>query len=204
MEPVPITSQPQKPTKPEQHAHILGVFEEMSRTHGPRSVVMGELAKTLGMSTKTLYKTFPKKKHLVAALLEKWAAELLENQSKRISDGLVPQKRIEIAAIEWLEQTSQFSEVFWKQLERDFPDAYAIYEKERREFLSRSRSNLSNSIREGLNPDLALSNLLAIIGNTSNPHLCDKLNMTRKDAMIQAVSLWAKGALKIEAQVQGE
>lgn len=208
MEPVPIpsqpesSSQPKKPAKPEQHAHILSAFEEMSRTHGPRSVVMGELAKTLGMSTKTLYKSFPKKKQLVAALMEKWSAELLANQSQRISEGMVPQKRIEVAAVEWLEQTSQFSEVFWSQLERDFPDAYAIYEKERREFLNRARTNLANSICDDLNPDLALSNLLAIIGNSSNPHLCDRLNLTRKDAMIQAVELWAKGALKVEARIQ--
>ena len=203
MEPVSITPPPsasavssKNEERARQNAHILSVFEEMSRTHGPRSVVMGELAKTLGMSTKTLYKNFPKKKHLVSALMEKWSAELLDKQNNRINQGMTPKDRITDASVDWLNQTSQFSEIFWAQLERDFPDAFKVYEEGRRVFFDRSRKNLTNSIREELNADLALSNLLAVIANSTNQKLCTQLNITRKDAVVDAVDLWAKGALK--------
>jgi len=176
---------------------ILAAFEAQACTVGPRSVVMAELVRELGISTKTLYRHFPSKADIVTALMQSWAHSWIERQHLRIQIGLDPRSRIEQAAMHWLDHTSAFSDQFWLQLERDFPDAYTIYRGEYAAFLQRSRQNLTAVIRPELNPDLALSNLMALIAQASARSLCEQLNMTRKDAMLEAIDLWARGALDI-------
>lgn len=174
---------------------VLAAFEAQARTVGPRGVVMAELVRELGISTKTLYRHFHTKADIVAALMQSWAQAWIEQQHLRMQIGLDPRSRIEQAAIHWLDHTSAFSDQFWLQLERDFPQAYVIYQSEYAAFLERSRQNLKGMIRAELNPDLALSNLMALIAHASDRDLCEQLNITRKDALLEAIDLWACGAL---------
>jgi AcrR family transcriptional regulator len=196
----PVAAEDRTETKVETKAdamkqRILVAFEAQARTIGPRGVVMAELVRELGISTKTLYRHFPTKANIVAALMQSWAQAWIEQQHLRMQVGLDPRSRIEQAAIHWLDHTSTFSDQFWLQLERDFPEAYVIYQSEYASFLERSRQNLAGMIRAGLNSDLALSNLMALIAHASDRNLCDQLNMTRKDALLEAIDLWACGAL---------
>ncbi|MGZ5141626.1 MAG: TetR/AcrR family transcriptional regulator, partial [Burkholderiales bacterium] len=56
--------------------------------HGFRSVTMDDLARELGMSKKTLYGSFPSKKHLVqAAILDKFSELDLERITSRPSSS---------------------------------------------------------------------------------------------------------------------
>lgn len=175
---------------------ILQCFERQARTIGPRGVVIAELVKELGISTRTLYRVFANKSEIVEALMKSWAAQWLDRQNEGLEAGLDPRRRIERAALNWLEHHSRFSEQFWLQLQRDFPAAHLIYEREYQLFLERSRVNLTPEIRFGLNPDLALSSLMAMIANAGDSDRCDQLNITRRDALVEVVDLWARGALQ--------
>src|SRR5688500_12199962 len=48
-------------------------FSARARKSSPRAVVMADLARDLGISTKTLYRLFPSKADLMRRLLERWA-----------------------------------------------------------------------------------------------------------------------------------
>ena len=175
---------------------ILIAFEEQAAIAGPRQVSMAGLSGQLGISTRTLYRHFPGKSELVTALMHRWASEWFDFQKSGLEQGLSPRLRIERTALDWLRHTSRFSSCFWQELERDFPQAYAVYRDEYQGYLLRSRNNLLGSIRKGLRPELALNNLMLLIQACRDQRRCDQLNITREDALRDSIALWAQGALE--------
>jgi len=127
-----------------------------------------------------------------------WSEHWLSLQQRGFSDGLGPKQRIETIAVNWVEHMGRFSEQFWVQLERDFPEAFEVHQQQYQSFLERSRQNLLALIREDLNPDLALSTLMNMINHAIDSQLCDQLNLTRKNALLQVIDLWAQGAFRRE------
>jgi len=178
---------------------ILDIFERQAKTVGPKRVVIAELVRELGISTKTLYRLFPNKSEMVTAMMQRHAHRRSLSQQQGLDQGRGPRARIECMALEWLEYTSQFSEQFWVQLERDFPEAHTIFTRQQRIFLQRSQENLSSAIREGLNTDVALTMLLEMIVKSTDTEYCERLNITRRDALSQAINIWSVGALREEA-----
>ena len=174
---------------------ILKGFQLLAHDTGPKGVVMAELVAVLGISTKTLYRCFPNKTQLVTALIHSWANEQRQQQQTRMQSTLTPRERIVEAALNWMEHFGQFSGVFWLQLERDFPEAHALYQQEYDDFIERARQNLTAFVKPSLNADLALSALMALLNHADNIQLCDQLNLTRKVATTQMINLWADGAL---------
>ena len=177
---------------------ILKAFEGQARVVGPRGVIISELVSELGISTKTLYRHFDNKEHIVYELMTSWSEHWLSLQQRGFSDGLSPKQRIETIAVNWVEHMGRFSEQFWQQLERDFPEAFEIHQQQYQAFLERSRQNLVALIREDLNPDLALSTLMSMINHAIDSQLCDQLNLTRKNALLQVIDLWTQGAFRRE------
>jgi len=177
-------------------ARILAEFERQASTSGPKGVSMAELARSLGISTKTLYRHFSNKVELVTALMESWEQTWSRRQQDNIKHARPPQERIRDSALRWMEHTSQFSPLFWLQIEKDFPEAHRLYQEGHTNFLERARQNLTPYIRDDLEPTLALAGLMALITQASDNTLCDHLNITRRDAVTQSVHLWASGALK--------
>jgi len=179
---------------------ILKAFEGQARLVGPRRVIISELVSELGISSKTLYRHFDNKEQIVYELMTTWSEHWLSLQQRGFSDGLGPKQRIETIAVNWVEHIGRFSEQFWLQLERDFPEAFKVYQQQYHAFLERSRQNLVAHIRKDLNPDLALSTLMSMINHVTNSQLHDQLNLTRKDALLQVIDLWAQGAFRQELQ----
>jgi len=177
---------------------ILKTFEDQARVAGPRGVIISELVSELGISSKTLYRHFDNKEHIVYELMTVWSEHWLSLQQLGFSKGLTPKQRIETIAVNWVEHMGRFSEQFWLQLERDFPEAFEIHQQQYQGFLERSRQNLQALIREDLNPDLALSTLMSMINHAADSQLCDRLNLTRKNALLQLIDLWTKGAFRRE------
>ncbi len=175
---------------------ILDIFERQARTVGPKRVVMAELVRELGISTKTLYRLFPNKAEMVTAMMQRHAEKRSLRQQEGLDRGLGPRARIECMAIEWLEYTSQFSEQFWLQLERDFPKAHEIFTRQQRKFLKRSQENLTSAIRQGLNADIALTMLLEMIVKSTDAEYCERHNVTRREVLAQAIEIWSLGALR--------
>jgi AcrR family transcriptional regulator len=184
------------PNKADADRHrILVAFERRASVAGPRAVVIAELVRGLGISTRTLYRLFPNKAAMVDALMVSWAQLWAERQQQGLEEGLGPRQRIEYAALNWLEHSSKFSEEFWLQLQRDFPAAHQIYQNEYAAFLERSRENLSPAVRPDLNPDLALLTLMTMIDGAADSKRCEQLNITPRDATLQIIDIWASGAL---------
>jgi len=174
---------------------ILTGFEAMARDAGPKGVIMTELVSQLGISTKTLYRCFPNKSQLVTELIRSWSIEQKEHQQRRIDSTMTPRDRIVEASLNWLEHYGQFSAGFWLQLERDYPQAQAMYQREYDEFIERSRQNLTPFVKPQLNADLALSGLMVLLDHAGSMEICEQLDITRKTAITQMVNLWADGAL---------
>ncbi|MBW2315424.1 MAG: TetR/AcrR family transcriptional regulator [Deltaproteobacteria bacterium] len=84
-----------------QRQRILKAFEERARANGPRGVVMAELARDLGISTRTLYQHFASKAELVHEILGRWAVEVDADQARRLTSKESLQERmIDVAAQE--------------------------------------------------------------------------------------------------------
>ncbi len=177
---------------------ILAAFERQARVVGPRGVIISELVAELGISSKTLYRHFDTKDHIVRELMTAWSDRWFTLQQRGLTDGLGPKQRIETIALNWVEHLGRFSEQFWLQLERDFPEAYQVYQQQYKTFLERSRHNLVEVVREGLSPDLALSTLMSMITHATDAQVCDQLNLTRKNALLQVIDLWTQGAFRQE------
>jgi len=175
---------------------ILDAFSEGSRSRGPRNVVMAELARDLGISTRTLYQHFPSKADLVASLMDRWADAVEREQQQTIGNGRSPYEQMLEAASGWLEGQCAFSPAFWSQLERDFPDAFARFQAHLRRILEAGRQNLLPFIREDLDKDLALMLMQASLRAASEPERCDRLGISRQEAVRQAIEVWVRGTLR--------
>lgn len=175
---------------------VLEAFAERARVRGPRGVVMVELARELGMSTKTLYQHFPSKSELVNALMEDWARKLAEEQQARFQARQTVVDHLSEVAAQWIENGSRFAPVFWIEIARDFPEAHEIYQKELREALARARRWLEPLLRPEMDPRIALRMLLAAIEAVSDPAHCERLRISRSEAAKQAIQIWARGAIR--------
>ncbi|HKJ25141.1 MAG TPA: TetR/AcrR family transcriptional regulator [Myxococcota bacterium] len=178
-----------------QRDRILEAFETRARADGPRAVVMAELARDLGISTRTLYQHFGSKAELVEEVLGRWAAEMDADQAERLqSAGSVEARMIE-AATGWIEGQDRFSEAFWQQVSADFPEATRVLSDQVRKSLGVAREQVARELHHGLDVDLALSLLKGAIRHALDPHRCDRLGISRQEAVRQSVELWCRGAL---------
>ena len=179
-------------------ARVLAVFEQHARTVGPRNVVISQLVSEVGISSKTLYRLFDNKAHIVAALIDSWADVWFAKREQGLNEGLQPKQRIELLITQWMDHIGRFSAEFWLQLERDFPEAHAVYQEHYQLFMAYSRRSLLDTVREDLNADLALSTLMVMIRHASEQTVSERCDMTRRSALRAVIDLWATGALKKE------
>jgi len=175
---------------------ILDAFTEGARSAGPRNVVMAELARELGISTRTLYQHFPSKADLVSALMERWADGLHADHLARTASGQSPYEQMLAAAEGWLQGQCAFSTSFWAQLERDFPEAFARYQERLRHVLDAGRAHLMPYIREDLDKELALALMQASLRVAADPERCDRLGLSRQEAVRQALEAWVRGTMR--------
>lgn len=175
---------------------ILNAFSHRAREAGIRGVVMIELARDLGMSSRTLYRVFPSKADLVHAMVMDWMRRFEAVQSERIAEGEGAVGRVLVALGGWLDFTARFHPSFWSELARDYPEAHALYQSKVRGYLRAGRDLLEPQLRPGLQPDLVFGQLMRSIEHASNPARCEKLGITRLQAVVQVVGVWARGALR--------
>jgi AcrR family transcriptional regulator len=175
---------------------ILDAFTEGARTSGPRNVVMAELARDLGISTRTLYQHFPSKADLVASLMDRWADEVQAEHEKRTASDRSPYEQMLAAAEGWLEGQCGFSESFWAELERDFPAAFGRFQGRLRGILDAGREHLMPFIRDDLDKDLAFALMQASLRAAADPERCDRLGLSRREAVRQALEVWVRGTMR--------
>lgn len=179
-----------------QRRHILDTFIRLVKVEGLRSVSMLSLATTLGISTKTLYRHFPSKSELIQAVVEANDARFNEYRNQWLDTGMDAHQRILLGALAWLEVREGLSEQFWHELERDHVEVHKLFEQRLASFLERSRELLRPEIRAELNAEHALLLLWRTINEIPQHAACEKLGLTRKQALTQAIDIWARGSLK--------
>ena len=188
----------------QQRLQILHTFIRMVKAEGLRAVSMLNLATNLGISTKTLYRHFPAKSELVHAIVLVNAMRFNENRTRRLISGENPHQRILAASLEWLELRNELGEWFWHELQRDFSAVHSLYEQNLTSFLERAAALLRSEIRDGLNADYAMSILWKTINAVPTYEECEKLGLTRNEALIQSIDIWARGSLKLYQKPSAE
>ncbi len=181
----------------QQRLHILDTFIRMVKVDGLRAVSMLSLSKHLGISTKTLYRHFSSKSDLIKAVMLLNDARFNENRTRRILSGENQHQRIVAASLEWFELRNELGEWFWHELQRDYPDVYTLFEQNLKFFLDRAAALLRPEIRTELNADYAMSVLWRAINEVPTYDECEKLGLSRRDALVQAIDIWARGSLKM-------
>jgi len=177
-----------------QRHRILEAFEERAARNGPRDVVMAELARDLGISTRTLYQQFGSKAEIVREVLERWAAE--HDDEPGAPPGGSVQGRVMEATERWVRGQDRFSTEFWRQIHRDYPEARRALADRIERSQERMREHLAPHLRPEVNVDLALSLLRRSLGHALDPERCNGLGLSRQEAVRQTVSLWCRGALR--------
>jgi AcrR family transcriptional regulator len=181
----------------QQRQRILDTFVKLVKVDGLRAVSMMSLAKTLGISTKTLYKHFSGKTELIQAVVELNDARFNENRARRILTGENAHQRILSASIEWFELRSGLGDWFWHELQRDYSSVYSLFEQRLETFLESSAAILRPQICAELNADYAMSILWKAINEVPSHEECQKFGLSRKDALTQSIDIWARGSLKM-------
>lgn len=183
---------------------VLAAFESRAARLGIKAVVMADLAADLRMSTKTLYRLYPTKRDLVAALVREWIRVLTEEQEARINAADNPVDRIKAAAHASLDQVDRFCPTFWSDLARDYPDQHAEYRAAIGAAFDRAAAWIETALRPGVSMAVAGPLLVGSIRQAADPELCDRAGVTRRASVDTAVEIWARGALANLSTVPSE
>jgi AcrR family transcriptional regulator len=175
---------------------ILDEFEARASQRGIRAVVMSELARDLGISTKTLYREYATKSELVSSLIDRWIHAIASNRVRRLVTIDDPVERITVAAQLSLDHTDAISADFWRDLRRDHPDDMQRYTAAVDNALLEARDWLATEVRPEVDVRLAGPLLLSLLRSAVDPQFCDGVGVTRHQAAAAAVEIWARGALR--------
>lgn len=174
---------------------ILRAFARRAADDGPRAVVMADLARQLGISTKTLYRAFPSKARLVHALMERWAARLEDRLRSEEDDGGPFVDQLLRTSQVWHDHRRRFGPAFWAELQADYPESYALVAEGRKRLRERHDEQLRPYLREDVPAPLALDLFEAVLARAMDPDVQRRFGVTGREAVGAAVRVWSSGAL---------
>ena len=172
---------------------VLDAMEARLTSVGIRAVVMSDLARELGMSTKTLYRLFPSKDDLVLAVIERWSERLLAAQEQRIASSMSAAERVRTAVHFFVRARSRMSDGFWEELETDHPAAWARYQTMVADGRRRSEVWMQAAMRPGVDAAFSRAVLTAAVERALDPSVRDPAGLTPEQAIDVVVEIWARG-----------
>ncbi len=177
--------------------HILTAFSLRAQKVGIRRVKMGPLAQELRMSASTLYNHFESKEKLVEATVHRWVEELSASEGLLTGDPATrtADEHMLLWAEAWGESVSRYSPEFWRDLRNDYPKAWQLFHRELRRRKLAGAELLRPHIDRELSREMALAVLDLLIENAADPRLCDRLGISRQEAIRTAIRIWRQGAL---------
>jgi AcrR family transcriptional regulator len=176
-------------------AQILDTFSARAKRLGLRALHMGELASELHMSATTLYKLYPSKEALALACLQRWADELGAAEAARQNPKRAPFDQYMHWIDAWADANAAISPAFLRDLQTDYPAVWKRYSQVITERKRHGMTLLRPLLRPEVNERVAFSLLNHIFSIVQDPAFADRLNVSRRDALRSAVSIWAGGAL---------
>lgn len=174
---------------------IVEAFARRAQKVGIRSISMGELARELRVSTKTLYKYFRNKEDLVYELVVRWANRIHKPLSS-YEGGLLEILRYWVKV--WVENDAQFSTAFWLDLKTDYPQLYKIYVDSLYSRMAVMKARVTPFLKAEIDPDFAWSAYFILMTASSKPKTFEKIGMTREQCVYAAFDFWVNSALDKE------
>ncbi len=170
-------------------------------TFGFSRVTMEELAQTLGISKKTLYRYYSTKDDLIREIVDQTEAEM-----SNYCRSLVESKQYNFIEKHALlghfigTKISQQSVAFWSDLERYLPEVYSSHAKKREEtvrthFLDLIQQGIKQKyLRKDVNPHVVMLMFLAVIEGVFKPSIVSTLPLTPESLYTMIIRIIFEGA----------
>jgi AcrR family transcriptional regulator len=175
---------------------ILEAFGRRAGAQGIRAVVMSDLARELGMSTKTLYREFATKDALVQAIVQRWIEEFGATQTERRRSGMAAEQRLQLGSREILAWRRTYSDAFWNDLRADHPGAWTLYLDTVRTVRVSAWEQIEPEMRDDVDHVLAWQLINAVVEHALSPEVRRKTGLGVGESIDAAVNIWARGALR--------
>ncbi|ALO45639.1 TetR/AcrR family transcriptional regulator [Pseudohongiella spirulinae] len=172
---------------------IVEAFARKARVLGIRSISMSDLARSLRMSTKTLYKYFDTKEALVHELIVRWEARVHKPITAYGTNDLMEILRYRIGV--WVENDAQYSTAFWLDLKTGYPELYKVYIDSLYESMRAMREHLSPYLRDDVNVEFAWSCYFTLMTDAARRKTFENVGMTREQSVFAAFDFWVKAAI---------
>ena len=183
---------------PSTRERIVNAFAERARMRGIRAVVMGDLARELAMSKKTLYQHFESKDALVAEIVDRWIARMREHAGRSEAPYHDVQELVRWWTEFWVKEQTDFCFEFWRDLETDHPDTWKRFWDLLRNGIP-AQARVAQWLRPGVAPTIAEDLYYEIIAFYNDPVVCAKFGFSRREAVLAAIEIWIGGALRPSA-----
>lgn len=188
-----LSSRIQSDINAEIASQIVDAFARKAKVLGIRSISMGDLASTLRMSTKTLYKYFTNKEELVHELIVRWEARVHKPITAYGTDNLMDVLRYRVKV--WVENDAQFSTAFWLDLKTGYPALYAVYIESLYESMRAMRERLGPYLRDDVDVEFAWACYFTLMTDAARRKTFEKVGMTREQCVFAAFDFWVAAAL---------
>lgn len=200
--PYKLTSRIQDDPNAEIANQIVDVFARKAKVLGIRSISMNDLASTLRMSTKTLYKYFTNKEELVHELIVRWEARAHKPISSYPTNDLMEILRYRIKV--WVQNDAQFSTAFWLDLKTGYPQLYKVYIDSLYESMRAMRARLTPYLRDDVDVEFAWSCYFILMTEAARRKTFEKVGMTREECVFSAFDFWVKAAIDQDKLAKAE
>jgi AcrR family transcriptional regulator len=187
---------------PEESARILDAARRAFLAHGFASTTMDELARELGMSKKTLYRSFRSKDAMADALVSAKMTAVTSGIETIMADpaaGFSTRARRVLDHV--MTELSSVSPVFLRDLQRSMPHIYRRIENVRRNVVPELWGRLIREgqaeglVRDDLDPAFAAELMLHAVQGVLNPETLQRLHLTPKQAFAKTTNLLLAGML---------
>jgi AcrR family transcriptional regulator len=187
---------------PEDRARILDAARRAFLAHGFDGTTMEELAGELGMSKKTLYRSFSGKEAMADALVSAKMTAVTSGIDAIMKDsGLGFSARARRVLDHVMTELSSVTPVFLRDLQRSMPHIYRRIENVRRNVVPELWGRLIREgqaeglVREDVDPVFAAELMLHAVQGVLHPGTLDRLHLTPREAFARTTNLLLGGML---------
>lgn len=171
---------------------IVNAFIERARLVGVRAVSTDEMAKTLSMSKKTLYKQFRSKEELVGEVLNRWEAKIIAIPP--ITETGAALKDVVRNSVErWYDNDAQFTPKFWEEISSDYPALKEKYFNAMYASMRQVGVRLRPYRKAHLSEPLVRQVYFMMVLRTVEPEFYQRAEVSRKDAVMNCLDIWLDG-----------
>ncbi len=186
-------------------ARIIRKSFELFSTYGYSRVRMDDVAKSLSMSKKTIYKYFPGKEILVNAVMQSIMKEVKQQVTGIIADDKLEfTLKVRLLFQYIAEQLEKSGRIFNDDLRTCIPELWSEIEQNRRRLINENFGKLfeqgrsSGTFRPYIDPDIVLSIFFQSIQHIINPATLTHLPYSASQAFDMITRIIFEGVLTDE------